>query len=80
MVTIKLSGRAVAAYSHTMYQTISITIPNYNMVSIHPMIPYSRFIWQEKTFDSVTNCGSFIHNYNLELVPDTVTSLNTSHS
>jgi len=50
MGTIKLSGRAVAVYRHAVYQTISITIPNYNIGSIHPAMPYNGFIWWEKTF------------------------------
>jgi len=54
MGTIKLRGRAVTVYQHTVYQAISITIPYYNMVSIHPVIPYSRFISQEKTSANLT--------------------------
>ena len=49
MGTFKL--RAMTAYRHTVYQTISITIPKYQIIlSIHPMIPYNGFIWQEETF------------------------------
>jgi len=54
MGTIKLRGRAVTVYQHTVYQATSITIPYYNMISIHPMIPYSKFISQEKTSANLT--------------------------